>query len=138
MRRRLAWWSAAAGAAALGLVGACVDRAAMPAAAEGARIFANQCTACHDYRGEGGELIGGQIAPDLTRISARNGGRFPRAEVLSQIDGYGRGRVPEEIMPRFGDLLKGELLPVEVDGTLTPTPRPLAALLAYLESIQAL
>ena len=108
----------------------------MPGAEEGAMLFAENCTACHDYRGEGGQLSGGQAAPDLTRIAARNGGEFPRAEVLSQIDGYGRGKVSAEIMPEFGALLEGELVPVEVDGTLTPTPRPLAALLAYLESIQ--
>jgi hypothetical protein len=39
-------------------------------------------------------------------------------------------------MPQFGALLQGDLVPVEVDGVLTPTPRPLAALLSYLESIQ--
>ena len=94
------------------------------------------CTACHGYRGEGGVLVGGQSAPDLTRIAARNGGALPRAKVLSQIDGYGRGKVSAEVMPEFGALLQGELVPVEVDGVLTPTPRPLAALLAYLESIQ--
>ncbi len=56
--------------------------------------------------------------------------------MLSQIDGYGHGGVTPEIMPEFGALLEGELVPVDVEGTLTPTPRPLAALLAYLESIQ--
>ncbi len=109
----------------------------MPGPDEGALLFADNCTACHGYRGEGGEsLIGGQRPPDLTRISARNGGGFPRARVLSQIDGYGRGRVPAEVMPEFGALLEGDLVPVEIDGKFTPTPRPLAALLAYLESIQ--
>jgi hypothetical protein len=40
-------------------------------------------------------------------------------------------------MPEFGALLEGDTVPVDVgDGVLTPTPRPLAALLAYLESIQ--
>ena len=117
------------------LVAGCVEDA-MPEPPEGARLFADNCTACHGYRGEGAALIGGQTAPDLTRIAARAGGDFPRARALSQIDGYGRGRVPAEVMPEIGALLKGELVPVEVDGTLTPTPRPLAALLAYLESIQ--
>ena len=56
--------------------------------------------------------------------------------MLSQIDGYSRGKSPAHVMPEFGSLLKGELVPVEVDGVLTPTPRPLAALLAYLEAIQ--
>jgi len=120
----------------LALAVACVSND-MPEPSEGAALFADNCTACHDYRGTGSEvLVGGQAAPDLTRIAARNNGVFPRAKVLSQIDGYGRGKVPSEVMPEFGALLGGELVPVEVDETLTPTPRPLAALLAYLESIQ--
>lgn len=117
------------------LIAACAVNA-MPEASEGATLFADNCTACHGYRGEGEKLIGGQDAPDLTKISARNGGSFPRASILSQIDGYGRGRVSADIMPEFGSLLKGELVPVDIDGTLTPTPRPLAAILTYLEDIQ--
>lgn len=109
----------------------------MPGPEEGAVLFAENCAACHGYRGEGGgALVGGQKAPDLTMISARNGGEFPRARVLSQIDGYGRGKVSADVMPQFGALLEGETVPVEIDGGLTPTPRPLAALLEYLESIQ--
>ena len=121
---------------ALALLGACVANE-MPEPPEGAKLFADNCTACHGYRATGGEaLVGGQYAPDLTRIAERNNGEFPRADVLSQIDGYGRGKLPAEVMPEFGNLLIGDLVPVEVNGTLTPTPRPLAALLTYLESIQ--
>lgn len=121
----------------LALVAACATND-MPEPAEGAALFADNCTACHGYRATGDEvLVGGQTAPDLTRIAARNGGVFPRAQVLSQIDGYGRGKVSTEVMPEFGNLLSGDLVPVEMDGGLTPTPRPLAALLTYLESIQA-
>ena len=128
-------WKISMPVAAAALAAACTADT-MPEPSEGARLFADNCTACHGYRGEGGELIGGQDAPDLTLIAARNGGAFPRARVLTQIDGYGRGKVPVEIMPEFGALLKGDLVPVEVDGVLTPTPRPLAALLTYLENIQ--
>ena len=128
-------WKISMPVAAAALAAACTADS-MPEPSEGARLFADNCTACHGYRGEGGELIGGQDAPDLTLIAARNGGAFPRARVLTQIDGYGRGKVPVEIMPEFGALLKGDLVPVEVDGVLTPTPRPLAALLTYLENIQ--
>ena len=121
----------------LALLAACAPDNTMPGPSEGAALFADNCAACHGYRADGdGVLISGVRAPDLTRIATRNGGAFPRAQVLSQIDGYGRGRVSKEIMPEFGTLLAGDLVPVEVDGTLTPTPRPLAALLAYLESIQ--
>jgi mono/diheme cytochrome c family protein len=117
------------------LVAACATNE-MPAASEGEPLFNNNCAACHGYDATGGELVAGQVAPNLTRISARNDGVFPRARVLSKIDGYGHGKAPARIMPEFGSLLEGDLVPVEVDGTLTPTPRPLAALLAYLESIQ--
>jgi len=121
----------------LAVLAACIaaEQDHMPGPKEGEEIFADNCTACHDYRGEGGMLSAGVKAPDLTRISLRNGGEFPRARVLSQIDGYGRGKA-KDVMPEFGSLLEGELVPVEVEGTMTPTPRPLAALLAYLESIQ--
>lgn len=122
---------------ALMLMTACAEQD-MPEPGEGERLFADNCTACHDYRGTGTQrLIGGQSAPDLTRIAARNGGVFPTARVLSQIDGYGRGKVAADIMPQFGDLLMGDLVPLDVDGTLTPTPRALAALFVYLQSIQA-
>ncbi len=107
---------------------------AMPTAAEGAALFQDNCAGCHGSDAKGRKLASGQSAPDLTMIAARNNGEFPRAVVLSQIDGFGRSH--SQIMPEFGALLEGDLVPVEVDGTLTPTPRPLAALLAYLESIQ--
>lgn len=120
----------------LALLAACSQIDTMPGPAEGEQIFAANCVACHDYRGQGAELSGGGAAPDLTRIAARRDGEFPRAEILTKIDGYGRGKVSSEIMPAFGALLEGELVPVEIDGVMTPTPRPLAALLTYLESIQ--
>ncbi|MBI6629642.1 c-type cytochrome [Pontibaca salina] len=109
----------------------------MPTAQEGAQVYADNCTACHGPRGAGtGRLTSGQTAPDLTRIADRNGGEFPRARVLSQIDGYGHGKVARDAMPEFGLLLQGESVPVEVDGVMTPTPRPLAALMVFLGSIQ--
>lgn len=120
----------------LALIAACARIDIMPGPAEGEQVFAANCVACHDYRGQGADLSGGGQAPDLTKIAARRDGEFPRAEILTKIDGYGRGKVSAEIMPAFGALLEGELVPVEIDGVMTPTPRPLAALLSYLESIQ--
>lgn len=101
----------------------------MPEPPEGAALFARNCVSCHGADAQGG------VGPDLTKITRRNGGTFPVASVLSQIDGYGKGSAAEA-MPEFGLLLQGDLIPVEVEGTLTPTPRPLAALLAYLQSVQ--
>jgi mono/diheme cytochrome c family protein len=111
----------------------------MPGPSEGAQLFAENCAACHgaDARGGGPETFGlGKEPPDLTRIAARNGGEFPRARILSVIDGYRQGAHTGRIMPEFGAELGGDLVPVDIDGTMTPTPRALAALLAYLESIQ--
>jgi mono/diheme cytochrome c family protein len=116
---------------------ACDAAVSMPEPPEGEVLFAENCTACHGTDARGG--VPGDLAktpPDLTRIAARRDGVFPVAEVLSEIDGYAKGAHPERIMPEFGDTLTGDTVPVDVDGTLTPTPRPLAALLVYLESIQ--
>lgn len=117
------------------LLAACAIEA-MPEPSEGEVLFAENCTSCHGSDARGGILVGRKKAPNLTEITARNGGVFPRAMVMSQIDGYGRGKLPREQMPEFGALLAGDQVPVEVDGVMTPTPRSLAALLYYLESIQ--
>lgn len=116
---------------------ACTDTS-MPEAPEGARLFAENCTQCHGTTGRGDGPWANSLQPaptDLTRLSVN--GRFPRARVLSVIDGYDRTGLPGQEMPEFGFLLEGDTVPVDVgDGVLTPTPRPLAALLTYLESIQ--
>ncbi len=125
------------GGAAILLAG-CQAQTAMPTAKEGEQIFVENCAACHNYDAAGGELTSLAIAPDLTGLSVDNGGSFPRARVLSKIDGYGqKGHSNPGAMPEFGAILAGEQVPVDIDGTLTPTPRSLAALLAFLESIQA-
>lgn len=120
-----------------GLV-ACAAQLSMPEAGEGAALYAANCVQCHGAGGEGDGPWAAGMSPrpaDLTQLGG--GGQFPRARVLSAIDGYDRTGLPGRDMPEFGLLLEGETVPVDAgDGVLTPTPRPLAALLAYLESIQ--
>ena len=120
----------------LGVACATVD---MPEPVEGQILFAQNCAICHGDDGRGGGLLAQKTTPtppDLTRITFRERDVFPRTRVLSVIDGYTR-QSPDEAMPEFGLLLKGETVPVVLeDGTLSPVPRPLAALLVYLESIQ--
>ncbi|MGX9349678.1 c-type cytochrome [Shimia sp. W99] len=127
-------------AAALGVGAMACAEAEMPEAPEGEAIFAENCALCHGAGGRGDGAIAAGLRPrpsDLTQISRRAGGAFPVAEVLSQIDGYERDAIAGVDMPEFGALLEGDLVPVDTgDGVMTPTPRPLAALLAYLESIQ--
>ena len=111
----------------------------MPEAGEGAALFAENCAMCHGPAGLGNGFLAQGLdrrPADLTRITRRAGGMFPRSAVLSQIDGYTKG--PRQVdMPEFGLLLRGPTVPVDVGGAQpSPVPRPLAALLAYLESIQ--
>lgn len=110
----------------------------MPEADEGQRLFTENCVQCHGVTGKGDGPWADGLRPapaDLTQLSDADG--FPKARVLSVIDGYDRTGLPGQEMPEFGLLLEGDTVPVDVgDGVLTPTPRPLAALLSYLESIQ--
>ncbi len=119
------------------LITACTQ-VSMPEAPEGQALFAQNCVQCHGTSAKGDGPWASLYSPrpaDLTRLS--EGGAFPKARVLSVIDGYDRTGLPGKDMPEFGLLLEGDTVPVDVgDGVLTPTPRPLAALLVYLESIQ--
>ncbi|QYX57719.1 cytochrome c [Roseovarius sp. SCSIO 43702] len=121
----------------LAIVAACA-RVSMPEPPEGRALYVENCAMCHGPAGQGNGDWAAMIEPrpaDLTRLN--EGGRFDRARVLSIIDGYDRTGLPGHQMPEFGALLRGDTVPVDVgDGRLTPTPRPLAALLVYLESIQ--
>ena len=117
------------------IVGACAVNE-MPEAPEGRVLFVENCAGCHGGDAKGGlewppEL--GRAPPDLTGLYARG---FDRASTLSLIDGYTRAPFEDHEMPEFGALLRGDTVPVEIDGVLSPVPRPLAALLVYLEEVQ--
>ena len=117
------------------IVGACVVNE-MPEASEGRALFVENCAECLGGDAKGGlewppEL--GRAPPDLTGLYARG---FDRASTLSLIDGYTRAPFEDHEMPEFGALLGGDTVPVEINGVLSPVPRPLAALLVYLEEVQ--
>ena len=110
----------------------------MPDEFEGKALFEENCAVCHGSSGMGNGPWAGSYNPSPTDLTAlREDGVFSRSRVLSIIDGYDRTGLPGHDMPEFGLLLLGDTVPLDVgDGVLTPTPRPLAALLAYIESIQ--
>jgi hypothetical protein len=76
------------------------------------------------------------LPPDLTMIAARNGGVFPRDQVMSTIDGLDRDSHFSAAMPEFGAGDMGETVIVETDGLGIPVPTQLLALTDYLESLQ--
>ncbi|MGB3243118.1 MAG: c-type cytochrome [Sulfitobacter sp.] len=111
----------------------------MPEAGEGAAFFAANCTECHGNggRGDGPLAAGLKPAPsDLTQLARSNGGVFPTARALSYVYGEADGGHLARVMPEFGATIPDDMVPLEVDGVLTPTPRALVGLLAYLEVIQ--
>lgn len=122
--------------ATAGLLIACTQ-VSMPEAPEGQAFFAENCAACHGDDARGQTLLDLATRPaDLTLLARENGGTFPRARALSYIWGDPDGGHIARVMPQFGPLLADDLVPLEVEGTLTPTPRVLVGVLAYLESIQ--
>lgn len=111
----------------------------MPTRSDGAAFFAQNCTSCHgsDARGVGPiARTLTDVPTDLTKLSADNGGTFPEARALTFIYGDPFNSHLARVMPQFGDAMALDLVPVEIDGILTPTPRELAGLLFYLDSIQ--
>ncbi|NNE53597.1 MAG: c-type cytochrome [Sulfitobacter sp.] len=111
----------------------------MPEPDEGALFFAENCVACHGPTGRGNGPIAKDLSNkpvDLTLLSKGNGGTFPTAKALAYIYGNPERADLSRSMPEFGGAMEDDLVPLEVDGVMTPTPRVLAALFAYLESIQ--
>ena len=103
--------------------------------------FQTYCAVCHGPGGQGDGPIAGSLdvpLPDLTKIAARNGGEFPRVQVMSVIDGYTRRDQHGSSMPEMGPLIEeGSLVWIDTgDGVMTPTPARLVALADYLASIQ--
>ena len=132
-------WIVLTALGAVSVLGACKS-AEMPQAADGRALYQGNCAICHGPAGRGDGPMARDLekAPkDLTLIALRYGDGFPRAQVMSLIDGYARSDVDRPGMPEFGALLEGDLIPFDSgDGRLTPTPRKLVALLEYIESLQ--
>jgi len=117
----------------------CVEQELDVSAEEGARLYAANCAACHGTDAKGAGVVGVQLfnlPPDLTRLSADNGGVFPRNYVLGVIDGFERGTHFSAAMPEFGAGDLGPTVIVERDGLPEPVPARLLALGAWLETIQ--
>ena len=117
----------------------CVEQELDVSAEAGAMLFAENCAACHGADAHGAGEFGVQlfnIPPDLTQLSANNGGVFPTDYVLGVIDGFHRDPRFSAAMPEFGAGDMGPTVIVEQDGLGTPVPARLLALTSWLETVQ--
>jgi len=76
--------------AGAGCVSSTYEHSVRPYEYSGVRLYQVFCSSCHGLTGHGDGpvepyLKGG--VPDLTKIAARNGGKFPRDRIRSIIDG---------------------------------------------------
>ena len=104
----------------------------------GKESFPRYCGSCHGLRGEGDGPAAGALLtrpPDLTRIAARRGGRFPAGEIARFIDGrFAPAAHGSREMPVWGERL-GEAIPETGVGDEV-TRGKIAVLVEYLKSIQ--
>lgn len=119
--------------------------AALPAiaqdAAEGEMIFSTYCATCHGMDGSGGGPMAELLAiapPDLTALTAGNGGAFPTERVVFRIDGRDMLTAHGGPMPLFGGFFEGTGAAVSTQGGQPiVTSVPVADLVTWLESVQA-
>jgi mono/diheme cytochrome c family protein len=103
--------------------------------------FMNYCAACHGVSGIGDGTVAEFLtltAANLTQMSLKNGGIFPRQRAIEVIDGRAQVSVHgERNMPVWGDWFKFE---ADADGGDAKAEKivreRIDALVTYLESIQ--
>lgn len=106
----------------------------------GERNFDIYCSGCHgeDATGDGVAAMTVDVPPpDLTRLAERNGGVFPRAGVVYQIDGRALVPAHEREMPEYGALFEGPTVAMKTAaGQPILTSVAIAELVEWLESVQ--
>ena len=103
---------------------------------EGATIFQDFCASCHGHDARGKGPVSGSLkqdVPDLTRLSQRNGGKFPAAYVRKKLMFGGDKPQPahgSSTMPIWGPIFHA----IEFDRDLGNVR--VENVTKYLESIQ--
>jgi len=108
--------------------------------ANGFALFRANCATCHGLgaRGDGPMTSILTITPpDLTQVSAANGGVFPLADVVRRIDGRDMILAHGGAMPIFGFILEDESGVIDdAEGTPVFTKQSVIDIAAWLEAVQ--
>lgn len=125
------------------MVTAVLALAALPAAAgppSGVALFRADCATCHGLSARGEGPMASVLAvemPDLTLLSARNGGVFPLARVVAVIDGREALAAHGGPMPLYGFSLDGRRVSLAApDGEEIVTGAEIAAIAGWLAGVQ--
>jgi mono/diheme cytochrome c family protein len=101
----------------------------------GASLFATHCATCHGAGAQGNGPMAPNLRhppPDLTRYTARNGGKFPAEHVRRIIDGRDVASHGDRQMPVWGNAFTSSK-----DGVSQAEARArIEAIVKYLEAIQ--
>lgn len=118
------------------------DAAAM---AQAAKDFATYCAPCHGADGKGDGPIAGRLnieTADLTRISQRNSGTFPAADVYNKIEGLTMPQAHgSREMPVWGDVFVSQAVGTttslaDARAAAQKAEARIGALVDYLRSVQ--
>lgn len=105
----------------------------------GGAFFGQYCATCHgvDAKGDGPMTQMMTIAvPDLTQLSARNGGAFPMLDVIHIIDGRTGLRAHGGPMPVYGAVFRSESGGQGGDADVLHGLGKVLSIAYYLESVQ--
>lgn len=104
----------------------------------GEQLYSRFCASCHGPAGRGDGPVGPTlniVVPDLTRIAARSGGRFPEERIREIVDG--RAVIPAHgtrYMPVWGYELEAQA-PEDQPGRAAAQTM-IDRLVGYLQSLQ--
>ncbi len=106
----------------------------------GTELYQFYCSACHGLEADGNGPMAAVMTvqpSNLTGLSARNDGVFPKWRVISRIDGRDPLVSHGSEMPVFGPWFqgRGETTMIET-GQMVMTSQPIIDLMGYLEEIQ--
>ncbi|WP_319824506.1 cytochrome c [Thalassovita sp.] len=105
----------------------------------GQREYMVACAGCHGESGKGDGPLAGLLkieTPDLTRLAARNGGKFPFEYTIFMIDRRNLLPIHGEDMPVWGDRFQVDTASERGETAEMVARGRLLSLTYYLESIQ--